>query len=61
MDLVYLTKNGKAVVGDPVPAGEKLITSESNPPESFYDKTAPRAGRAGLKDSGSKRVVAQGY
>jgi uncharacterized protein len=51
VDLVYLAKNGKAVVGDPVPAGEKLITSAANPPESFYDKTQPRAGRAGLKDA----------
>ncbi len=57
VDLVYLTKNGKAVVGDPVPAGEKLITSESNPPESFYDKTAPRAGRAGLKDAVRKGLL----
>lgn len=57
VDLVYLAKNGKAVVGDPVPAGEKLITSESNPPESFYDKTAPRAGRAGLKDAVRKGLL----
>jgi uncharacterized protein len=57
VDLVYLAKNGKAVVGDPVPSGEKLITSESNPPESFYDKTAPRAGRAGLKDAVRKQLL----
>jgi uncharacterized protein YecT (DUF1311 family) len=57
VDLVYLAKNGKAVVGDPVPAGEKLITSESNPPELFYDKTAPRAGRAGIKDAVRKGVL----
>ena len=51
VDLVYLSKTGKVVVGDPVPAGEKLITSESNPPESFDDKSAPRAGRAAIKDA----------
>jgi uncharacterized protein YecT (DUF1311 family) len=57
VDLVYLAKNGKAVVGDPVPAGEKLITSDSNPPESFYDKIAPRPGRAGLKDAVRKGLL----
>ena len=51
VDLVYPAKNGEVVIGDPVPAREKLITSESNSPESFHDTTAPIAGPAGLEDA----------
>jgi uncharacterized protein YecT (DUF1311 family) len=57
VDLVYRSKNGEIVMGDPVPAGEKLITSESNPPESFYDRTALIAGLAGLEEAVRKGLL----
>lgn len=57
VDLVYLAENGEVVIGDPVPAGEKLITSESNPPESFYDRTALIAGLAGLEEAVEKGLL----
>jgi hypothetical protein len=57
VDLVYPAKNGEIVIGDPVPPGEKLITTESNPPESFHDRTAPIAGEAGLEDAVQKGLL----
>ena len=57
VDLVYLSKNGDILIGEPVPSGEKLIASESNPPESFHDKTAPIAGTAGLEDAVGKGLL----
>ncbi len=57
VDSVYLSKNGEILVGDPVPAGIKLITSEANPPESFHDTTAPLAGPAGLEDAVRKGLL----
>lgn len=57
VDLVYPAENGEVVIGDPVPAGEKLITSESNPPESFYDRTALIAGLAGLEEAVEKGLL----
>ena len=57
VDMVYLAKNGKIVIGEAVPADLELITSKATPPESFYDKTAPRAGSAGLEDAVQKGVL----
>lgn len=51
VDMVYPAVNGKVVVGDPIAAGTKLVTSVEVPPESYYDKSAPIAGPAGLEDA----------
>lgn len=51
VDMVYLAKSGNIVIGEAVPQGVKLITSDATPPESFYDKSVPRAGIAGLEDA----------
>lgn len=54
VDQLSHADNGKAVVGDPVPAGIKLISSPDTTPESFYDKNAPMAGLAGVEDAVTK-------
>jgi len=41
VDMVYPAKDGKAVVGDPLPAGAKLITSAATPPENLIVKAKP--------------------
>jgi len=51
VDMVYLAKGGNILIGEAVPQNVKLITSEATPPESFYDKSAPLAGLAGLEDA----------
>jgi uncharacterized protein YecT (DUF1311 family) len=57
VDLVYLAKQGKLSVGEPLPPGVKLITSSATPPESFHDKAAPMAGPAGLEDAVKKGLL----
>jgi hypothetical protein len=51
VDMVYPATNGKVLVGEPLAAQVTLVTSAETTPESFYDKTAPMAGRAGLEDA----------
>jgi uncharacterized protein YecT (DUF1311 family) len=54
---VYLAKNGLITAGDPLPAGEALETSSDTLPESFVDKSAPRAGLDGLRDAVKKGLI----
>jgi uncharacterized protein YecT (DUF1311 family) len=49
VDMVYLSENGKIVIGEAVPAGLELVTSKATSPESFYDRTALPPGSAGLE------------
>jgi hypothetical protein len=51
VDRVFRATNGKVDVGEQIPVGAKLLTSTETTPESFYDKSAPRTGTAGLKDA----------
>lgn len=51
VDMVYLAKGGNILIGEAVPQNVNLLTSEATPPELFYDKSAPRAGLAGLEDA----------
>lgn len=48
VDMVYLSHNGEVVVGDPLPAGAKVVTSSAITPESFHVDGAVLAGKAGL-------------
>jgi len=57
VDLVYFAKRGDIMIGEPVSSNVKLVTSSANPPESFYDKTAPLAGQAGLLDALQKGLL----
>jgi hypothetical protein len=54
VEMVYIARGGSVVVGDAVDPAEKLVTSSAKTPESFQDKSAPRAGAAGLEDAVSK-------
>lgn len=51
VDMVFPAAKGKVLVGEPVPAETRLVTSDETAPESFYDKAAPIAGPAGLEDA----------
>jgi uncharacterized protein len=57
VDMVYQAKNGEIVIGDAVPKGSKLITSQLVTPESFFDKTEPLAGPAGLEQAVRKGLI----
>jgi len=57
VDMVYPAKDGKAVVGDPLPAGRTMVTSASTPPESFVDAKMPLAGPAGIRDAVRKGLL----
>jgi len=50
-DRFFRASNGKVVVGEQISVGTKLLTSAETTPESFYDKSAPRAGTAGLEEA----------
>jgi uncharacterized protein YecT (DUF1311 family) len=57
VDMVYLAKSGNILIGEAVPQNVNIITSEATPPESFYDKSAPLAGLAGLEDAVNKGLL----
>ncbi|MDY0361884.1 MAG: lysozyme inhibitor LprI family protein [Desulforegulaceae bacterium] len=50
VDMVFLASNGRLVFGKKITESDNLFTSKDNPPESFFDKSLPLAGEAGLKD-----------
>ncbi len=51
VDLVYPAKDGRVVIGDPIPADIALITATNRSPESYRIANAPLAGKAGLDDA----------
>lgn len=57
VDMVFPAKNGKVVIGDPVSAETRLVTSRHVTPESYHDKSAPIAGPAGLVDAVNKGLL----
>lgn len=48
--LVHYANKGRLVFGNQINSTDKLYTSSDTPPESFFDKSAPLAGKAGLDD-----------
>ena len=54
--LVHYASNGTLIFGEQITPNEKLFTSRVNPPETFFDKSKPLAGKAGLAD-----LVARGF
>lgn len=50
VDMVYLAKHGAVTIGQAVPSG-RIVTSSDTPPESFFDKARPLSGLAGLTDA----------
>ncbi len=58
VELVYAgDKSGKILIGEPLSSGAKLVTSSATPPDSFQDKNAPLAGKAGIDEALSKGVL----
>lgn len=51
VNMVSPAANGYVVVGEPIAAEVKLVTSTDISPESYHDKSAPLAGPAGLEDA----------
>ncbi len=57
-DKVYFAdKNGRIVVGEAIPVGEHLATSQDTLPENFPDKRAALAGEDGLRDAVAKGFI----
>jgi hypothetical protein len=54
---VYPISNGTALMGLPIKPGMRLLTSSTNTVESYYDKNAPLAGPAGVKDAVAKGLL----
>jgi uncharacterized protein len=48
---IFSVSEGRVVIGNPLTPSQSLITSSEIPPKSFYDKTAPLAGEAGLRNA----------
>ena len=48
--LVHYANKGRLVFGNPINSTVKLYTSKDAPPDTFFDKSAPLAGKAGLDD-----------
>lgn len=48
--LVHYANKGRLVFGNQVKSTDKLYTSKDTPPDTFFDKSAPLAGEAGLAE-----------
>ena len=55
--MVHYASKGKLVFGEQLSADSQLYTSKDNPPESFFDKSKPLAGQAGLRDLMAKGFI----
>jgi len=52
VELVYpANKSGNILIGQPLSPDSKLVTSTATSPDSFQDKNAPLAGKAGIEDA----------
>lgn len=56
-DKAFSAENGKVVVGEPIAAATRLLTSSDVTPDSFQDKSAPLAGPPALQDAVSKGLL----
>lgn len=50
VDSVHLAQNGVVAIGPTIQAN-RLVTSPHTPPESYFDKTRPMSGSAGLNEA----------
>jgi hypothetical protein len=57
VDMVFPANNGKVIVGEPLSAATRLVSSGDVTPESFQDKSRPIAGLAGLEDAVRKGLL----
>ena len=52
VELVYPgDKSGNILIGQPLSVDSRLVTSTITSPDSFQDKSAPLAGKAGIEDA----------
>jgi len=56
-DRIYKANRGKVVVGDPIAPGVAMLTSPDVRPESFVDRGAPLAGRAGVDEAVRRGIL----
>jgi hypothetical protein len=56
-DGVFPITSATALVGKPLKAGTKMVSSPETTPESFFNPAAPLAGEAGLKDALQKGLL----
>ncbi len=54
---VYVISNGTVLMGQPIKPGMRFLTSSTNTVETYYDKNAPLAGPAGIKDAVAKGML----
>lgn len=59
VEAAFPATDGRVEIGDPITSGVRLISSREVLPESFYDKSAPLAGPAGLEDAVNKGILRQ--
>lgn len=57
VETVYPIANGTALMGQMIKPGTRLLTSGTNTVELYYDKNAPLAGPAGVKDAVAKGLL----
>jgi hypothetical protein len=57
VETVYPIANGTAMMGQMIKPGTRLLTSSANTVESYYDKDAPLAGPAGVKDAVARGLL----
>ena len=57
VDMVFLAEKGRALIGEPLPAGSQWLSSPETSPAAFYDKEAPMAGKAGLEEAVQKALL----
>ena len=57
VDKVYLAENGNVLVGNPIKTKQTFVTSNDAPPSSYYDESAPLAGKLGLDKAVSEGLI----
>lgn len=57
VERVFLSRDGRVVIGDALPAGVALVTGNGPTPDSFRNKDAPLAGPAGIEDAVRKGLL----
>jgi len=55
--LVHYASKGILIIGKQINQEDRLFTSKDNPPEVFFDKSVPLAGKAGLEDLVRKGLI----
>jgi hypothetical protein len=57
VDRVFPITSATALVGKPLKAGTKMVSTPETSPESFFNPDAPLAGEAGLRDALQKGLL----